>query len=136
MSFTIECGLDCANHLGEGPVWDVEGGRLHWVDGTGRRVWKPSLFRYDPRGGKVDSWTLDHDVGAMALRRGRAVLALDDGASTLSTTAPVRSTSSPWSMPSSPAPGSTTANAIGAADHPFRIKGLGLRGVPEPRFAG
>ena len=79
MSFTIECVLECGNHLGEGPVWDVEEGRLYWVDGTGRRVGKPSLFRYDPRSGKVESWWLDHDVGAMALGRDRAVLALDDG---------------------------------------------------------
>ena len=34
----------------------------------------------DPRSGKVENWTLDRDVGAMALRRGGgAVLALDDG---------------------------------------------------------
>jgi sugar lactone lactonase YvrE len=81
MSFTIECVLECGNHLGEGPVWDVEEGRLYWVDGTARRVGKPSLFRYDPRDGKVETWSLDRDVGAMALRSGRdrAVLALDDG---------------------------------------------------------
>ncbi len=81
MSFTIECVLECANHLGEGPVWDVEEGRLYWVDGTGRRVGKPSLFRLDPRTGTVETWSLDHDVGALALARGRdrAVLALDDG---------------------------------------------------------
>jgi sugar lactone lactonase YvrE len=76
----IECVLECANHLGEGPVWDVEEGRLYWVDGTGRRVGKPAIWRLDPRTGKVDHWTLDRDVGALALRRGGgAVLALDDG---------------------------------------------------------
>ena len=80
MSYTIECVLECANHLGEGPVWDVEEGRLYWLDGTGRRVGKPALWRLDPRTGKVESWMLDRDVGAMALRRGGgAVLALDDG---------------------------------------------------------
>jgi sugar lactone lactonase YvrE len=58
----------------------VEEGRLYWVDGTGRRVGKASLWRMDPRTGKVESWSLSHDVGAMALRRGGgAVLALDDG---------------------------------------------------------
>ena len=76
----IECVLQCENHLGEGPVWDVEENRLYWVDGTGRRVGKPSIWRLDPATGKVESWLLPHDVGAMALRRGGgAVLALDDG---------------------------------------------------------
>ncbi|HLB16588.1 MAG TPA: SMP-30/gluconolactonase/LRE family protein [Burkholderiales bacterium] len=80
MTYRIECVLQCENHLGEGPVWDVEEGRLYWVDGTGRRVGKPSLWRMDPRTGKVDQWSLGRDVGAMALRkRGGAVLALDDG---------------------------------------------------------
>ena len=81
MSIKIECILDCENHLGEGPVWDVEEGRLYWVDGTGRRVCKPELWRMDPTSGKVENWTLgEHDVGAMALRTGGgAVMALDDG---------------------------------------------------------
>lgn len=80
MPYKIECVLACENHLGEGPVWDVEEGRLYWVDGTGRRVGKPDIWRYDPRSGKVDNWSLGRDIGAMALRRsGGAVLALDDG---------------------------------------------------------
>ena len=80
MTIRIECVLECENHLGEGPVWDVEEGRLYWVDGTGRRVGKPSLWRMDPKNGKVENWRLDRDVGAMALRRGGgAVLALDEG---------------------------------------------------------
>ncbi len=61
-------------------MWDVEEGRLYWVDGTGRRVNKPSIWRMDPKTGKVENWRVDHDVGALALRRdGGAVLALDDG---------------------------------------------------------
>ena len=76
----IECVLECANHLGEGPVWDVEEGRLYWVDGTGRRVGKPSIWRLDPKSGKTESWALKRDVGALALRKkAGAVLALDDG---------------------------------------------------------
>jgi len=76
----IECVLACGNHLGEGPVWDIEEGCLYWVDGTGRRVGNPSIWRLHPRTGKVENWTLAHDVGALALRRdGGAVLALDDG---------------------------------------------------------
>ena len=78
--FTIECVLDCANHLGEGPVWDVETGALYWVDSTGPRVGKDAIWRLDPASGAVRSWALDKDVGAMALRAGGgAVLALADG---------------------------------------------------------
>ena len=80
MTIKIECVLQCDNLLGEGPVWDEKEGRLYWVDGTGRRVGKPSLWRMNPRTGKVENWALDHDVGALALRKdGGAVLALDDG---------------------------------------------------------
>jgi len=80
MTIKIECVLQCDNLLGEGPVWDEREGRLYWVDGTGRRVGKPSLWRMDPKKGKVENWSLEHDVGALALReRGGSVLALDDG---------------------------------------------------------
>ncbi|MDD9910373.1 MAG: SMP-30/gluconolactonase/LRE family protein [Ahrensia sp.] len=79
-NFTIECLVDCENHLGEGPVWDVETGTLYWVDSTGPRVGKDAIWRLDPRNGKVDSWPLQKDVGAMALRKNDgAVLALSDG---------------------------------------------------------
>ena len=80
MSYRIESILDCGNHLGEGPVWDVETGLLWWVDGTGRRVSNPSIWRLEPKSGRVDNWSLDHDVGALAVREnGKLVLALDDG---------------------------------------------------------
>ena len=50
------------------------------MDGTGRRVGKPSIWRLDTRTGATRHWRLDHDVGALALRKdGGAVLALDDG---------------------------------------------------------
>ena len=78
--FTIECVLDCANHLGEGPLWDIETGALYWVDSTGRRVGKDAIWRLDIGSGAVRSWPLDKDIGAMALRSGGgAVLALSDG---------------------------------------------------------
>jgi len=80
MPIRIECVLECANHLGEGPVWDDDAGCLYWVDGTGRRVGNPSIWWMDPRTGKTRNWSLAHDVGAMALRKnGGAVLALADG---------------------------------------------------------
>lgn len=79
-AFSIECLLTCDNHLGEGPVWDVETQTLFWVDSTGRRVGKHSIWRMDPATGQVDSWPLDFDIGAMALRSGGgAILALADG---------------------------------------------------------
>lgn len=78
--FSIECLLCCENHLGEGPLWDVETQHLYWVDSTGRRVGKDAIWRMDPASGHVESWALDRDVGAMALRvKGGAVLALADG---------------------------------------------------------
>ena len=80
MTVKIECILECENHLGEGPVWDVEEGRLYWVDGTGRRVGKPAIWRMDPKTGKVENWILEKDIGALALRKnGGAVMALADG---------------------------------------------------------
>jgi sugar lactone lactonase YvrE len=80
MSVKIECILECDNYLGEGPVWDVEEGQLYWVDGTGRQVGKPGIWRMNPKTGKVENWSLDKDIGAMALRKdGGAVMALADG---------------------------------------------------------
>ncbi|UCF93870.1 MAG: SMP-30/gluconolactonase/LRE family protein [Desulfobacterales bacterium] len=80
MSVKIECILECENHLGEGPVWDVEEGRLYWVDGTGPRVGKPAVWRLNPKTGEVKNWRLEKDIGALALRKGGgAVLALCDG---------------------------------------------------------
>jgi sugar lactone lactonase YvrE len=80
MAYRIENVLACGNHLGEGPVWDVETATLWWLDGTGRRVGNPAIWRMAPRGGKVEHWYLDRDVGALAVRgNGALVLALDDG---------------------------------------------------------
>ena len=80
MAYRIECVLECRNHLGEGPVWDVGTGVLWWLDGTGRRVGNPSIWRLEPKTGRVDNWFLDHDVGALAVREnGKLVLALDRG---------------------------------------------------------
>ena len=80
MNYSIECIAADSNELGEGPIWDVAEQALYWVDGTGRRVGRPSIWRLDPRTGEKRSWSLDHDVGALALREGGgAILALDDG---------------------------------------------------------
>ena len=79
-SYSIECVLDCKNHLGEGPVWDGERGMLYWLDCTGNRVGNPTVWRLDPRTGQIRHWFIKRDVGAMALRaKGGAVLAANDG---------------------------------------------------------
>lgn len=79
-TFSIECLIQCENHLGEGPVWDTETELLYWVDSTGPRVGKDAIWRFDPKSSDVKSWPLPKDVGAMALRKeGGAVLALSDG---------------------------------------------------------
>jgi L-arabinonolactonase len=79
-TYTIECVLDCQNHLGEGPVWDSQHGLLYWLDCTGNRVGKPSVWCLNPRNGEIRHWLIDKEVGAMALRRSSgAVLAVSDG---------------------------------------------------------
>ncbi|MEM1075032.1 MAG: SMP-30/gluconolactonase/LRE family protein [Pseudomonadota bacterium] len=78
--FSVECLLTVSNHLGEGPIWDVDEQCLYWVDSTGRRVGKDAIWRLNPATGEVTSWRLESDIGAMALRnKGGAVLALSDG---------------------------------------------------------
>lgn len=80
MAYRISQVLDCSNHLGEGPVWDAGSGMLWWLDGTGRRVGNPSIWRLDSRTNKVAHWYLGRDVGALAVREnGSLLLALDDG---------------------------------------------------------
>jgi L-arabinonolactonase len=79
-TYTIECVLDCQNHLGEGPVWDSQQGLLYWLDCTGNRVGKPSMWCLNPRNGSTRHWFIDKEVGAMALRSSKgAVLAANDG---------------------------------------------------------
>lgn len=80
MSYTLECVVTATHHLGDGALWEVDQAALFWVDGTGRRAGRPALWRLDPRSGQTRYGSLDHAVGALALRRdGNAVRALDDG---------------------------------------------------------
>lgn len=59
--------------LGEGPLW--HGGRLYWLDITGR-----ALYTYDPSTGEERSIRLPHMLGAVAPReRGGLVAALSSG---------------------------------------------------------
>jgi len=57
--------------LGEGPVWDERGQRLHWVDADRRR-----LFTWRPASGETQVLELTHAPGSYALRAdGRLILA-------------------------------------------------------------
>ncbi len=70
--------VDCANMLGENPLWDVDEQRFYWVDGMSHQIW-----RCAPDGSGVRTWTLPERVGAigsMALRKnGGVVLATESG---------------------------------------------------------
>ncbi len=67
--------VDAKNHLGEGPLWDVQEQRLYWIDSSAAEIWS---CRED--GSDVRLWYLPRHIGAMALReKGGAVLALANG---------------------------------------------------------
>ena len=80
MGLQIESLITSNNHLGEGPIWDEQSQSLFWVDGTGNRVGKPSLWRMEYASQKISNWYLDKEIGAMTIRQnGNAILALSDG---------------------------------------------------------
>jgi L-arabinonolactonase len=67
--------VDCKNHLGEGPLWDVREQRLYWIDSTACEIWSCNEDGSDVRIYYVPTY-----IGSMALReRGGAVLALANG---------------------------------------------------------
>lgn len=61
--------------LGEGPHWDVESGRLYWVDIVNRAV-----HRWDPVSGLCETHSTQTSVGfALVDREDRLIVGLDDG---------------------------------------------------------
>ena len=67
--------VDSRNHLGEGPLWDVEEQRLYWIDSSAAEIWS---CRED--GSDVKLYYVPTHIGSMALReKGGAVLALANG---------------------------------------------------------
>jgi len=71
----IRVCVDCANKLGEGPLWDVAEQRLYWLDGLSNEIW-----RCEADGSGVRTWTLPAVIGSMALRTGGgALVALETG---------------------------------------------------------
>ncbi len=67
--------VDCANTLGEGPLWDVAEQRLYWVDSMRQQIWRCAAD-----GSGIETWDLPSAIGSLALRAGDgAVLALESG---------------------------------------------------------
>ena len=67
--------VDANNHLGEGPLWDVDEERLYWIDSTAAEIYS---CRAD--GGDVKRYFVPRHIGSMALRKGGgAVVALANG---------------------------------------------------------
>jgi L-arabinonolactonase len=67
--------VDCKNHLGENPLWDVREQQLYWIDSTSCEIWN---CRED--GSDLRTYYLPTYIGSMALREsGGALLALANG---------------------------------------------------------
>ena len=69
MAGTVECVVDCANKLGEVPLWDIAEQALYWVDIEGKM-----LHRLTPSTGKVDRWTMPERIASFALREGGSLI--------------------------------------------------------------
>lgn len=63
------------DRLGEGPIWDAESQRLHWIDSLAGIV-----HRLDPVSGERQDFAVPAPIGSMSLcRSGGAILSLQDG---------------------------------------------------------
>jgi L-arabinonolactonase len=58
----IEVLLDIKTTLGEGPVWDAEAQRLHWVDSADGRI-----FRSTSLGSELRAWEVGEPIGSIAV---------------------------------------------------------------------
>ncbi len=71
----VVCVLDTRSALGEGPLWDADGGVLWWVD-----ILAGLVHRLDPATGAHRTWPQPERVAALAVReRGGLLLALASG---------------------------------------------------------
>ena len=66
----IECLVECANILGEGPIWHPEEKRLYWCDNL-----KPAVHRYDPATKNEIVWPLEKQVGSIVFRDSGGIVA-------------------------------------------------------------
>ena len=88
--------VDCANELGETPVWDAAAGLLHWVDIFAGAVWSLDPASGEPRRfehGTVVGAVVPRERGGLVLGAGRSLVAtaLDgSGAETLASVEPDR----------------------------------------------
>jgi len=58
----IEIVLDIKTTLGEGPVWDAESQRLHWIDSAEGRI-----FQSTHDGRELRAWDMRQPIGSMAV---------------------------------------------------------------------
>lgn len=78
-SVQATCIVDCKNVLGEGAVWCPREQVLWWID-----ISSPSLWRFEPRSGRVEHWPLPKTPGSFALRKdGGFLFAFRSGFATL-----------------------------------------------------
>ena len=66
----VECIVECANILGEGPIWHPREQALYWCDNL-----KPSIQRFDPATGAVTTWPLEKQVGSIIFREKGGIVA-------------------------------------------------------------
>jgi D-xylonolactonase len=70
-----KCVVDSACEVGEGPVWDVAGQRLLWVDILGK-----SIHAYSPENGSTSVWHVGELIGfVLPCRDGRWIVGLESG---------------------------------------------------------
>lgn len=75
MTKAWEVVVEARDRIGEGPVWDGDGGSLLWTDIGGRRI-----HRLDPGGGEPWTRSLEQMAGAVLPRAsGGLALCLQDG---------------------------------------------------------
>lgn len=75
MQPSVRCVVDCANILGEVPLWDVQEQCLYWVDIEGRK-----LQRLDHASGEIQTWNMPERIASFAVRsRGGLVVAFASG---------------------------------------------------------
>ena len=73
------CVVDCGNVLGEGALWCTREQVLWWID-----ISSPTLWRLEPRSGRLAHWPLPKPPGSFALReRGGFLFAFRNGLATL-----------------------------------------------------
>jgi len=71
----IQVIIESHDLLGEGPVWDEDGGVFYWVD-----ILRPVLQRWDPDTRARKIWEMPVDIGSFALRAsGGCIVALRSG---------------------------------------------------------